>query len=429
MVNRTNERLEAVTATTVIVGIDVAKEIHWARITNYRGVDLCKPVKINNNIKGFESLVEKLKKIEIKNKSDKIMIGMEPSGHYWRALGWYLKLHESQPILVGVNPYHTKQAKELDDNSQTKSDKKDALIIAHLVRDGRYFDTYLPENEYAEMRVLNSERQRIMKQISRANNVIVAVMDEYFPELSIIWEKITCPTSREIIKEVTFPTDILEIEKEELVRIIRKASNGKEGHLLADELYEKASRSVGVLEGKKSVKAKLLRLIEELEFYEKRKDEVESELEEMMTSLEFGEILQSMKGIGPIISAAFVGEVGDLTRFNNWKQERKLAGLNLVEQSSGKHVGKSKVSKRGRPYLRHMLFIAGEACCKHNGEMRQLYHYFMKRRENPLTGYQAFVAVGLKIMRIMFYMVKNKKKYDPKKALGTVREAQILSLS
>ena len=198
---------------------------------------------------------------------------------------------------------------------------------------------------------------------------------------------------------------------------------------MADELYEKASRSVGVLEGKKSVKAKLLRLIEELEFYEKRKDEVESELEEMMTSLEVGEILQSMKGIGPIISAAFVGEVGDLTRFNNWKQVRKLAGLNLVEQSSGKHVGKSKVSKRGRPYLRHMLFIAGEACCKHNEEMRQLYHYFRKRRENPLTGYQAFVAVGLKIMRIMFYMVKNKEKYDPKKALGTVREAQILSLS
>jgi len=78
-------------------------------------------------------------------------------------------------------------------------------------------------------------------------------------------------------------------------------------------------------------------------------------------TLQLGKILQSMLGVGPIISAAFVGEVGDISRFSSWKQVRSLAGLNLVENSSGKHKSKTKVSKRGRTYLRHMLYMAGDA--------------------------------------------------------------------
>ena len=143
------EKITHITPETIIVGIDIAKEIHWARITDYRGIDLTKPFKVYNSIDGFESLLAKVEKIRDKHTCNKVIVGMEPSGHYWRALGWYLKLHETKPELVGVNPYHTYQAKELDDNSQTKSDPKDAQVIAHLIRDGRYFDTYLPEGEYA----------------------------------------------------------------------------------------------------------------------------------------------------------------------------------------------------------------------------------------------------------------------------------------
>jgi hypothetical protein len=53
------ERIARITPTTIIVGIDVAKELHCARITDYRGIDLIKPVKVNNNIDGFENLDRK----------------------------------------------------------------------------------------------------------------------------------------------------------------------------------------------------------------------------------------------------------------------------------------------------------------------------------------------------------------------------------
>ena len=329
------EKIMRVTDKTIIVGVDVAKKEHWSRITDYRGVDLMKPVKVQNSAEGFEKLMAKLEKICQITGCDKVMIGMEPSGHYWKALGWYLYLHLSNPILVGVNPYHTKQAKELDDNSQTKSDKKDALTIAHLIRDGRYFDIYLPEGAYAELRILCNERKRLQKQINRANNVIVAVMDEYFPEYDEVWDKVTGPTSREAMRKMPFPSDILEAGEETLAELLRKASHGKEGKTRAIGLMKAAKRSIGVIEGQYSARIRLWNLIDELEFYEKKITVIENEMASIMDEMEMGKLLQSMKGVGPIISAVFLGEIGDVSRFENWKQVRKLAGLNLVEQSSG----------------------------------------------------------------------------------------------
>jgi len=100
-----------------------------------------------------------------------------------------------------------------------------------------------------------------------------------------------------------------------------------------------------------------------------------------------------------------------------------------VEDSSGKHQGNTKVSKRGRPYLRHMLYMAGECGCRCNPEMHKLYRCFRDRKNNPLNPQQAFVAVGLKIMRILFHLAKTGERYDPGKALGAARMQQIASLT
>ena len=113
---------------------------------------------------------------------DKAVIGMEPPGHYWKPLANYL-LKQKELIVVMVNPYAMKMSKELDDNSPTKSDKKDSLTIARLVRDGRYLEVYLPHDMYADLRVLTTSRQSLNKRGNALKNTITAVLDGYFPEL------------------------------------------------------------------------------------------------------------------------------------------------------------------------------------------------------------------------------------------------------
>ena len=155
MKNNNSYKLEAITPSTLIVGIDIAKKIQWARFTDYRGLELGKAIKFQNDKIGFESILASIQGVCKLKGLDKVVIGMEPTGHYWKPLANYL-IHNGITVVM-VNPYHTKRAKELDDNSPTKSDKKDAITIARLVRDGRYYEVYMPQDTFAELRVLSSQ--------------------------------------------------------------------------------------------------------------------------------------------------------------------------------------------------------------------------------------------------------------------------------
>lgn len=85
-------------------------------------------------------------------------------------------------MVVQVNPYHVKSSKELDDNSPSKSDRKDPKTIAMLVKDGRYQIPYIPKGKYAELRKANNLREEWLKKIWAIKNKVQRWLDTYFPE-------------------------------------------------------------------------------------------------------------------------------------------------------------------------------------------------------------------------------------------------------
>ena len=210
-----NHKIEYITENTLIVGIDIAKKTHWARFTNSRGIPIGKAFRIDNCADGMDRLSNKISELCAENGFDLILIGFEPSGHYWRTLAWYFKTVERVQLL-GVNPFHVKQLKELEDNTQTKSDQKDALVIAHLIRDGRFFDIYMPEDEYAELRILRRHREQMSINRKRIINNIGVLMDEYFPEYESIGFQYGTPSSIAILRATPFPSDILSFSPEAL---------------------------------------------------------------------------------------------------------------------------------------------------------------------------------------------------------------------
>ena len=124
------------------------------------------------------------------------------------------------------------------------------------------------------------------------------------------------------------------------------------------------------------------------------------------------EKLLTIKGVGPITVAGFLAEVGDIGRFDSPKQIQKLAGLELKENSSGKHKGRSSISKRGRKNLRKILFQAVLPLIRSNDEFREVYHYYTTRQKNPLKGKQAVVAVGCKLIRVFYAILTRGVDYD-----------------
>lgn len=105
-----------------------------------------------------------MRRICIKRDKSEAIVGIEPMGHYWLDLGAYLK--NEGILLVMVNPYAVKQTKELDNNSQSKNDWKGPKVIAKLVTEGRYSLPYTPDGVYADLRVLTTNRQRIIREVT-----------------------------------------------------------------------------------------------------------------------------------------------------------------------------------------------------------------------------------------------------------------------
>ena len=138
-----NQKLEQVTEKTLVIGVDIGSESHHARAFNYRGIEYSqKDFKFGNGAKGFEAFQGWMQGYVQKNGAKKVIVGFEPTGHYWYNFADYLKALGI--IFVMVAPQHVKHSKEMDDNTQRKDDHKDPRVIAKLVTEGRYIIPYVP---------------------------------------------------------------------------------------------------------------------------------------------------------------------------------------------------------------------------------------------------------------------------------------------
>jgi len=424
MKNRNVQKLKAIIPGTLIVGVDIAKKTQWARFVDYRGLELRKALKFKNHKNGFDSILASIKEICKKRRLDNIIIGMEPTGHYWKPLTNYLLIHEVNVVMV--NPYHTKRAKELDDNSQTKSDKKDALTIARLVRDGRYYEVYMPQDIFAELRVLSNSRISLMKRSNALKNTITAVMDEYFPEIVTVFKyPLKGKAAMQILKSCPFPSLILKLGIEGVLAEIKKAVKKTVGRKKASQLVETAKSSIGVGYGLVSAKLKLELMIEELELLSKQLEQLEKAMEKVLADTEYGELILSIPGIGVVTAASLLGEIGDPMRFDHPRQICKMAGYNLIEDSSGKNKSKTKISKRGRKNLRSVLYQMARTMVAVNREMKELYQYLKTRHNNPLKKKQALVVISKKIVTVIYNLIKKQTGYQAELVFNKFRKNQM----
>ena len=132
MQNKQNQLIERISDTHLIVGVDIAQQFHVARAVNYRGIIVGDPLTFENNEEGFVKLLNWMQDLQKLKHLNSEIVGMEPTGHYWINLSKWL--FDKGIEVVTVNPHSVKRNKENRDNTQSKSDKKDALVIADMVK-------------------------------------------------------------------------------------------------------------------------------------------------------------------------------------------------------------------------------------------------------------------------------------------------------
>lgn len=408
-----NQKISQVTETTLIVGVDIGSETNFARAFNWRGQELSKKVfRFNNSQEGFQSFLAYINTYTTIASAQQIIVGCEPTGHYWFNLARYLE--ENNIKLALVNPYHVKQIKELDDNSPKKTDLKDPKTIAKLVVDGRYSYPYLPEGIYADLREAVSSRERIVKELNAITNRIKRWLKIYFPEYLVVYKNFSAESGLTVLETVPLPQDIVQLGPEGVNQLWRDKKLRAVGMKRALTLVEAAHNSIG-LPGGNCARMEIQLLLEDFRTKQSQLEMITEVLEEETLSVSYADKLLAIKGVGLITVAGFLAEVGDIRRFDSPKQIQKLAGLEVKENSSGKHRGRSSISKRGRKRLRKILFQVMLPMIQNNAEFGEIYQYFTTRQKNPLKGKQAIIAAGCKLIRVFYAILKHGVDYDPGK--------------
>lgn len=415
-----NEKILQIKNDTLVVGVDIAKTWHYARAFDNRGIELGKLLRFENSAQGFVLFDAWVQEIQQKHGMTEAIVGFEPTAHYWFNLGDHLKARGHK--LAILNPYHVKCARELDDNTPSKSDQKDPKTIAMLVKDGRYRDVYIPDGSYQELRELVRERERIQERLGSLSNQIVRWLDIHFPEFVTVFKNWRGKAAWIALRRFSTPERMAEAGAQEILLAWREEMK-RPSLKRAQALCSIAEQSIGRTEGSVSAVMSLQNIMTEYELLMMQMEQVEDAMQESLIEIPHAAELLAIKGVGIVAVAIFVSEIGDIRRFKDPRQLIKYAGLNLRANSSGKYKGKTTISKRGRSRLRHALYQTMIPILATNEEFRSLHQRNLTRTQNPLTKMQSLIALCGKLLRVIFALLKKGTKYDPSKIKVVMADA------
>jgi len=121
------------------------------------------------------------------------------------------------------------------------------------------------------------------------------------------------------------------------------------------------------------------------------------------------ELLRSITGIGPLVAVTVLAEIGDIHRFPGPKQLVAYAGLDPRVRQSGTVLNRhTKLTKRGAPELRRVLFLAANIARLYDPELTA---YYQKKRSEGRTYTAATVATARKLCYRIYAVLQRGTPY------------------
>lgn len=413
----TSNKFNNLTTKTLISAVDFSKSKHTGFFTTLtNGCD--DPFEFANSRKGFEKYWKKLLEFKNKHGLEDIVVSFESTGSYGVPFIHFLKGKGVK--MLQVNPKHTKRTKEVTDNSPNKTDKKDPKVISNLILLGNGLTVNVAKGKIQALRNYIYNREALMEDRTRLINRLESFLAVSFPEFLNFFKNIGCKTSLYILRHYPLPKDLVETDPDELTLTLRKISRGKIGKNRVRELIKEASESIGVIEDEESYRESLRGILDQIQFLESQKKNIENKLNESLEEIPISKILLSIKGLSTVSVAAILAEIIDFKNFDTIREVNKYTGLNLFEISSGKHQGQRRIAKRGRALLRKTLFFASLNMIQQGGIFHEDYQRHIKK---GMPKMKALTAISRKLLRIIFAMVRDGREFDIKQKREPIKKA------
>jgi len=396
---------------TLVVGVDIGKERHHGFFGTPAGVTIHRRLIFENTIDGFGELLSTINFYLDKHKLKEAVIGVEPTSVYHKPLAEYLIIMGLAVVYVTNNAI--KHNRALMDGRWDKNDTKDSANVADLVCRGKCHFYDWPGMNLRDIRNLLSLRKRLKKQehrlMTRIRNNLVA---QYFPELDRTWYRCR-QENLSIVRFCLDPQQIAELSFDEFCRLVVRKRRGVRQYDRLRYVHGIAEESIGCRVGA-SVSFEAQLLSEDLERVRKQIAEVEEQLDLICGSFKEYELLQTIPGFGPYVSAVVLASIGYAERFDNAKQLLRLAGLDLNASRSGKtsHTAVPVISKAGKADLRYALYQAAKVATSGTAEFKAYFKRLIKGREKePGIKTKMRVKVSAKMLVIGWTLMKTQQPY------------------
>ncbi len=408
--SRQLEKRNRIGTGTLVIGIDIGSECNAACFMDKEGKVLGRYATIYNSRKGFDYFHAMVAKTMKKHKLSDVLIGMEPTGHYWRKIAFFAKENGYEVRFVRTTA--VKHQRELDESSSAKSDIKDAYTIGNIVREGKYIDTIIEENVFRQLRTLAHARERILRYIVGSTHGLQAVLNDYFPELRHLFWSMRSKGLWRLLQTYPFPEDVRHAGLPVVTALLMQGTGRKRrAREQAEQVFRAAIESVGLKAVTDADRARLTMYLEEIKRSDARRQLLERQMKELLKEIPLAEYILSLPGMGQVGCAVFLGELGNPEHFNNPRQIIKYAGYDPKENDSGLQVGRKIISKKGRWLLRKCLFYMVLRLVHRSPFFKAYYEHKKKGTDRPLAKTEALCAVILKLIRVLFALMRDRRMF------------------
>ena len=384
----------------IYVGIDIAKNTHWASAMNSDGEILLEPFSFQNNNEGFQKFISKLSNFD----KQKMLIGLESTAHYGENIISYLF---NLDYKIGIiNPIQTSNLRK-SNIRKTKNDKVDTFIIIKSLTLNNYNLVTTRDINNIKLKGLGRSRHNLIVMRSRSKIQLASFIDQLFPELNKFFKgNLHLNVSYQLLKDYSSPKDISSLHLTKLSNILHDNSHGRYNKEDAIRLRELAKNSVGIDNPTLSLQIK--QAILQIELYTEQIEEVEKLSKQILDEMESK--LLTIPGMSYNQATVIHGFIGDISRFNKSCQLLAYAGLDPSIYQSGNFEARStRMSKRGNSLLRYNLVYAAHNLVLHN---RTFKEYYDLKRSQGKTHYCALGHCAHKLVRVIFKMLKSNVDFN-----------------
>ena len=384
----------------IYVGIDIASEKHDCCILGEHNKKL-ESFSFSNTRDGFISLLAACKKYA---EPEQTKIGLESTGIYGDNLRDFLRRNGYE--IRTFNPLLIKKSIQATTLRKTKTDKSDASFLASYL--ARELPDPDPQISYhiSELKSLTRARFSVVGACSKAKTQLKALLVQVFPEFHTAFSDVFGVAAIAILRKYPTAKKLSAAKKTAVAKILSEASRHRLGEEKAAMLIDLAKNSVGCHSETKALEMQYY--LDQIELNTAYIRRYEAAIREIMNEIDSP--ITTIPGIGLVLGAMILAELGDVTRFATPEKVLAFAGLGPSIYQSGKYTPASgTMVKRGSPQLRWALLMAARSTIVHNPNIAIYYQKKLSEGKH----YNVICShIAKKLVRILYTLLKKNTPYS-----------------